>query len=81
VNQTEAHDALRRALAQVAPEGDLDDVRPDDRFRDALDIDSLDFLALVDRLHAATGIDIPESDYGRVDTVGDMCDYLVAHSA
>jgi acyl carrier protein len=81
VNQTEAQDAISRALAAVAPEVDLRDVGPDERMREALDIDSLDFLSLVEQLHALTGVDIPEGDYGAVETVAGMSSYLVQHSA
>jgi acyl carrier protein len=80
VNETQAIDAIRTALAQVAPDADLDDARPDDRLRSTLDLDSLDFLSLVAELHRLTGIEIPEADYSSVDTVRDMTRYLAAHS-
>ena len=72
-------DAVRRAVGAVAPEADLADVDPDERLRDALDIDSLDFLGLVEQLHKLTGVAIPEDDYGKVGTLRELMTYLDAH--
>lgn len=69
--------ALAAALAGIAPEIDLTTVDPDSRLRDELDLDSLDFLSLVQKLHDATGVDIPEADYGKVETLNALVDYLV----
>lgn len=81
MNDTQARDALQQALRRVAPEADLADVAPAERLREALDIDSLDFLALVEQLHLLTGVEIAESDYTAVETVDEMCGYLVSHAA
>jgi acyl carrier protein len=66
------------ALGQIAPEGDLDHLRPDRPLRDQLDIDSYDFLQLVIALHERLGIDIPEADYQRLATLQGALDYLNA---
>lgn len=71
-----AHDAVRRALAAVAPEAVLDDVGPQDVLRDALDLDSLDFLSLLESLADLTGVEIPEADYSSVSTLEGMSSYL-----
>ncbi len=80
MNETEARAAVTQALSRIAPEVELADVRPGERLRDALDLDSLDFLALVDALHDQTGVSIPERDYPRVDTLDGLVSYLVAHA-
>ena len=64
------------ALGQIAPEGDLDQLRPDRPLRDQLDIDSYDFLQLGIALHERLGIDIPEADYQRLVTLQGALDYL-----
>jgi acyl carrier protein len=69
------------ALGQIAPEGDLDHLRPDRPLRDQLDIDSYDFLQLVIALHERLGIDIPEADYQRLVTLQGALDYLNAAMA
>lgn len=81
MNDTQALEAIRQALAQVAPEADVDSVGPDERLRTALDIDSLDFLTLVEKLNVITGIDIPEADYPKVETVSGLTHYLASHAA
>jgi acyl carrier protein len=75
------HEAIREALAQIAPEVDIDTVAPDERFRSAADLDSLDFLSLVERLHVLTGVDIPETDYPLVETMHGLTTYLTARAA
>lgn len=80
MNETEARSAVSEALARIAPEVDLADVRAGDRLRDSLDLDSLDFLALVDALHDRTGVDIPEKDYPLVETIEGLLGYLTSHA-
>jgi acyl carrier protein len=72
----DARDIVRAVLHQVAPEADLDHVGPDDTLREALDLDSIDFLNFVVGLHEATGVEIPERDYGRVATLAGCARYL-----
>jgi acyl carrier protein len=60
---------VRSALAGIAPEADLDDLGPDDDLREALDLDSMDLLRLLDDLEMRTGVTIPERDYPRLQTL------------
>ncbi|MGY3566003.1 phosphopantetheine-binding protein [Sinomonas sp. RB5] len=71
--------AVAAALRQIAPEIDPQTLDDSDRLRQDLDLDSLDFLRLIEQLAAATGIDIPERDYPAVATVGGLVAYLAAH--
>jgi len=71
-------DAIGRALAQVAPEVDLDRVSPTGNLRVALDIDSFDFLHVLVALHEALGVEIPEADYGQLQTLDEITAYLLA---
>jgi acyl carrier protein len=81
MNPNEATTAIATALASIAPEADLSTVDPDVPFRAELDLDSFDFLELVQALHTATGVDIPETDYGRVETLAHLTAYLTSHAA
>jgi len=81
VNENQATDLISQALAEIAPEVNLDDVKADERLRDALDLDSVDFLSLVDSLHSLAGVSIPESDYSQMDTLEQLVHYLVTHAA
>jgi acyl carrier protein len=73
--------AIREGLSAVAPEADLDTLRPDENVRQALDIDSYDFLNFLIGLHERLGVEIPEADYGRLATLDDMTRYLAARLA
>jgi acyl carrier protein len=78
-------DEMRRvlfeAITSVAPESDPASVGEDDDLRDALDLDSMDFLNVVIALHERLGIDIPEGDYGKMRTVRGAVEYLTAKVA
>lgn len=68
--------AVFEAISSIAPEIDTADIRPDRPLRQQIDIDSFDFLNVIIRLHEALGIDIPESDYGELQTLDRTLDYL-----
>jgi acyl carrier protein len=69
------------ALGDVAPEADLAALAPAAELRDALDLDSMDFLGFVQRLAVATGVEVPEEDYAQLATLEGCIAYLVAHAA
>jgi acyl carrier protein len=69
--------ALIDSILAVAPEADFDTVRPDRPVRDQLDIDSFDFLTILEHLHRRIGVNVPEADYGRMITLDGSVDYLV----
>ena len=77
----EARDAVQAALGVVAPDIDLDEVEGRSRLRQDLELDSLDFLRLVETLDVQTGVNIPESDYPKVGTVDGLIDYLASSGA
>ncbi|MDE1922851.1 MAG: acyl carrier protein [Gammaproteobacteria bacterium] len=76
-----SRDDVRKALIDcilaVAPEADFSNVRPDRPLRDQLDIDSFDFLTILQHLHERIGVDVPESDYGKMITLDGSVDYLM----
>ncbi|MBP1092677.1 acyl carrier protein [Bradyrhizobium diazoefficiens] len=61
VLQQELSTIVKEELNNIAPEVDLATVDPAADLREAIDIDSMDFLNFVTALHHRTGIDIPES--------------------
>jgi acyl carrier protein len=70
------HETVLRVLGEVAPEVDLTSVDPAEDLRDQLDLDSMDILNLAIGLFQATGIEVPERDYGRIVTVDGCVGYL-----
>jgi len=69
--------AIFEAITSIAPETDTADIRPDRPLRQQIDLDSFDFLNVIIRLHETLGIDIPESDYGEMQTLDRALDYLL----
>ena len=71
-------DLVLRAIGDIAPEADLDDIDPDEELREQLDIDSMDFLNIVTAIHEETGVDIPEADYPKLESLNKSIAYLQA---
>jgi acyl carrier protein len=69
---------LKEELGNIAPEIDMNSVDPAADLRDALDIDSMDFLIFVTAIHHCLGIEIPEIDYPRLRTLDGAVSYLKA---
>ena len=65
-------------LGQVAPEVDTADVDEAEDLREQLDLDSMDILNLAIGLFEATGVEVPEGDYGAIVTVQGAVEYLAA---
>ncbi len=64
------------ALGGIAPEADLGALRGNVALRDQLDLDSMDFLNFLVAVHARTGVEIPEADYGKLATLDQLLAYL-----
>ncbi len=76
MNEDELKNAIFAGLREVAPESDPATLRPDQNIRETLDIDSFDFLKFLIALHEKTGVEIPEADYGKLNTLDAMLRYL-----
>lgn len=70
--------AVVKALTSVAPEIQPETLQPDQAFREEFDLDSMDFLNFVIGLHASLGVDVPESDYGKLSTLSGAVQYLAS---
>jgi len=64
-------------IAEIAPDEDLGDVKPEVRLRDQLDLDSMDFLDIVMELRKQHGIEVPEDDYPQLASLDSCADYLL----
>lgn len=64
------------ALADIAPEADLARVGDDEDLREALDLDSMDFLNFIVALSQKSGRKIPAADTGKLYTVRSLVRYL-----
>jgi len=63
-------------IADIAPDEDLSDVKPEVRLRDQLDLDSMDFLDIVMELRKQHGIEVPEADYPQLASLDSCAEYL-----
>jgi acyl carrier protein len=81
MNTETARKAIVRAIGRVAPEADVADLAPDEGLREGLDLDSLDFLAVLENVALTTGVSVPESDYAAVDNLEAFVAYLQARAA
>jgi acyl carrier protein len=80
MTQAQAKALLIEVLSDFAPEVDFAAVDPAGDLREQLDIDSLDFLNALVALHARTGVDVPESDYGALATLDGAAAYVAARA-
>lgn len=78
MSEVDVSGAVAKVLGRIAPEADLGAVAPDEDLREALDIDSFDFLNFVIGLNQELGVEIPEADYGQLTTVAGITRYLEA---
>lgn len=78
---TQLQQAFRESLLDIAPEADLEGLQPRRPLRAQLDIDSFDFLRVLERLHERTGIDVPEADYPKLETLERADAYLRGRAA
>ncbi|MCY7289371.1 MAG: acyl carrier protein [Cryobacterium sp.] len=79
MTEQEARAAVYAAIHQVAPDVDTDDLDESARLRQDLELDSLDFLRLIETIHEATNVDIPERDYAVIPTVIRLITYVAEH--
>lgn len=63
-------------LRAIAPELQTDALLPSHPLRNQVDLDSIDWLNFLLRLHEHFKVDIPEADYGRLISLDDVLHYL-----
>jgi acyl carrier protein len=71
-------ETVLRLLKEVAPEANLEELDPNRRIRDQIDIDSMDALNFLIAIDEALDVDIPESDYSKLTTLTNIVAYLAA---
>ena len=69
---------VQEELGNIAPEMDVGTINPSADLREALDIDSMDFLNFVTAMHHRLGVDVPEIDYPKLATLDGAVAYLEA---
>jgi acyl carrier protein len=76
VSREELRTTILDELSNVAPDIDVETLDDTANLRDEYDLDSMDALNLLEALHRRLAVDIPEKDYARMRTLGELLDYL-----
>ncbi len=76
MNDIEIRELVADVLAGIAPEADLSSVGDQEDLREALDLDSMDFLNFIVGLSQRSGRSIPEADYPRLYSLRGLLAYL-----
>ena len=72
---------VQEELNNIAPEVDIATVDPKADLREAIDIDSMDFLNFITAVHHRLAIDITEIDYPKLVTLDGAYAYIAAKLA
>lgn len=81
MTREEIREVVLSILAGIAPEIDVEEIRPGADLRDELDIDSMDFLRFLERVEERLGVAVPEKDYPRVRSLASCVAYLEERGA
>jgi acyl carrier protein len=76
VSTVDIRAVVQEELGNIAPEMDVGSIDPAADLREALDIDSMDFLNFVTAMHRRLGVDVPETDYPKLATLNGAVAYL-----
>ncbi|MGD8426783.1 MAG: acyl carrier protein [Balneolaceae bacterium] len=76
MNKVDFSSIVKKHLHRVAPEADLERLRPTDDLGATLDIDSMDFYNMMVGISEELHVDIPEEDYGKLRSLKAIEDFL-----
>lgn len=80
MNSIDATAAVSESVKQIVPDADFSSLDGDAVLRDVFELDSLDFLSLVELLSVATSRAITEADYPRLRTLNSCLAFLAEDS-
>ena len=72
----EIRTVIFKLLKDIAPDTEPEQLKPDDNIRHTLEIDSFDFLQFIIGLDEKLGIQTGEEDYGKIETLRTLMDYV-----
>ena len=78
MNDIDIRKVVQEELSNIAPEVDLASIDPASDLREAIDIDSMDFLNFITAIHHRLGVEIPELDYPKLITLDGAVAYIAA---
>ncbi|EHB55757.1 phosphopantetheine-binding protein [Mycolicibacterium rhodesiae JS60] len=78
MSDTGIRDQVVDELLAIAPEIEEAELSDTELLRDQVDLDSMDWLNFLVRLHKRFEVDIPESEYASLRTIEDLTNYIGA---
>jgi acyl carrier protein len=79
MTQDDIRGEVLSVLTTIAPEVEPADISDSVLLRDQVDLDSMDWLNFLVRLHKRFEVDIPESEYKSLRTIDDLTSYIDTH--
>jgi acyl carrier protein len=80
ITTDEAQSLLEATLRDIVPDASLDGLSPDTDVRETFELDSLDFVELVERLGQRAGFRIDEDDTEQLRTLASATAFIAAHA-
>lgn len=80
ITEIQIKQTIFKLLKNIAPDSSPEALGQEDDVRETLGIDSYDFLNFMIGLNEEFGVEIPETDYGKLITLNDMTQYILAHA-
>ena len=76
MNDEQIKEVIFKVLGQIAPEADLESLTPDENIQRKFDIDSFDALTFFININEELGVEVSESDYGKLTTLTEIIAYI-----
>lgn len=72
----EIKSVIIKQILEIAPDIEKNEITDDENIQSSLEIDSFDFLKILTAMNEQVGVEVPESDYSKVDTLTHMVEYF-----
>ena len=76
LDQEQVRATMLDIIKTLAPETDTGNIVPDLPLRKQIDLDSMDWLNVLEAIRERIGVDVPETDYGKLGTLDNVVAYL-----
>lgn len=76
MNHSKIKQTIFNTIEGITGEEDFSELDPNEDIREALDIDSFDFLNLLTGIYEELDVEVPEADYGQLVSLNDMLCYI-----
>jgi len=69
-------ESIIKQILNIAPDIEKEEIQPNANIQRSLEIDSFDFLKILTALYKELGVEVPEAEYAKVDTLDHMVEYF-----